>query len=192
MTGITVPIILAVVALIVGLSAYRGIRRGAARFYTLERESMLRRAGFTLLGSILLFVAASVLLVYGNRQLINEGIPPEGDDDVIAVTATSDPQLETQPPTPSPTATIDPTIPTATPTAVICRAIVDGTSGSGLTLRDAPGGADITILPDGTILTLLDDEPQEANGFIWRSVRTVAQDEGWVVEDFLKIGDCSQ
>lgn len=192
MTGITLPIILAVVALIVGLSAYRGIRRGAARFYTLERESMLRRAGFTLLGSILLFLAAIVLLVYGNRQLITEGVPPEGDDDVIAVTTTSEPQLETQPPTPSPTATIDPTIPTATPTAVICRAIVDGTSGSGLTLRDAPGGADITILPDGTILTLLDDAAQEANGFIWRSVRTVAQDEGWVVEDFLKIGDCTQ
>ena len=78
MTGITIPIILAVAALITGLSAYRGIRRGAARFYTLERESMLRRAGFTLLGSILLFTAAVVLLVYGNRQLLNEGVTQDG------------------------------------------------------------------------------------------------------------------
>ena len=107
-----------------------------------------------------------------------------------AVTATSEPQLETQPPTPTLTATPDPSIPTTTPTAVICRAIVDGTSGSGLTLRDAPGGADVAILPDGTILTLLEAEPEEANGFMWRNVRTVARDEGWVVEDFLKIGDC--
>lgn len=192
MTGTTVPIILAVAALITALSAYRGIRRGAARFYTLERESMLRRASFTLLGSILLFLAAIVLLIIGQQQLVEEGTVPEDEAGSVAATATTEPQLQTQPPTPSPTATTDPSIPTATPTALICRAIVDGTSGSGLTLRDAPGGADVTILPDGTILTLLESEAVEANGFIWRNVRTVARDEGWVVEDFLKIGDCGQ
>jgi hypothetical protein len=152
---------------------------------------MLRRASFTLLGSILLFVAAIALLVYGQQQLTDSGDPAD-DGDPVAVTATSEPELQTQPPTPSPTPTTDPAIPTATPTAVICRAIVDGTSGSGLTLRDAPGGADITIFPDGSILTLLEEEPQEANGFIWRGVRTVAREEGWVVEDFLKIGECGQ
>jgi hypothetical protein len=191
MTTVTIPIILSIAAVIAALSAYRGIRRGAARFYTLERESMLRRASFTLLGSILLFVAAIALLVYGQQQLTDSGDPAD-DGDPVAVTATSEPELQTQPPTPSPTPTTDPAIPTATPTAVICRAIVDGTSGSGLTLRDAPGGADITILPDGSILTLLEEEPQEANGFIWRGVRTVAREEGWVVEDFLKIGECGQ
>ena len=191
MTGITIPIILTVIALITALSAYRGIRRGAARFYTLERESMLRRASFTLLGSVLLFLAAIALLVYNYQHLTAEDAV-EGEADSPAVTATSEPQLETQPPTPTLTATPDPSIPTTTPTAIICRAIVDGTSGSGLTLRDAPGGADVTILPDGTILTLLEVEPEEANGFIWRSVRTVTREEGWVVEDFLKIGDCGE
>jgi hypothetical protein len=190
MTGITIPIILAVVALITALSAYRGIRRGAARFYTLERESMLRRASFTLLGSIFLFLAAIALLVYSYQQLTAEDAVGEGEAGSPVVTATSEPQLETQPPTPTTTPTPDPSIPTTTPTAVICRAIVDGTSGSGLTLRDAPGGADVSILPDGSILTLLEAEPEEANGFMWRNVRTVAREEGWVVEDFLKIGDC--
>ena len=192
MTGITIPIILTVVALITALSAYRGIRRGGARFYTLERESMLRRAGFTLLGSIFLFLAAIALLVYGQQQLTDAGNLADDEGGPLVVTTTSDPLMQTQPPTPTPTATPDPSVPTVTPTAVICRAIVDGTSGSGLTLRDAPGGADVTILPDGSILTLLDDEAEEANGFIWRSVRTVAREEGWVVEAFLKIGDCGQ
>jgi hypothetical protein len=190
MTGITIPIILTVIALITALSAYRGIRRGAARFYTLERESMLRRAGFTLLGSVFLFLAAIALLIYGQQQLTGDDTVSEDGEGPIVMTATSEPQLQTQPPTPTLTATPDPSIPTVTPTSVICRAIVDGTSGSGLTLRDAPGGADITVLPDGSILTLLEDEAEEANGFIWRSVRTVAREEGWVVEAFLKIGDC--
>jgi hypothetical protein len=188
MSGITIPIILAIGAVIAALSAYRGIRRGAARFYTLERETMLRRASFTLLGSMLLFLAAVALLVYGQQQLA--GDPAGEESGPIAVTATPEPELQTQPPTPTMTPTPDPAIPTATATAVICRAIVDGTAGSGLTLRDAPGGADITILPDGSILTLLDEEPVEANGFTWRSVRTVAREEGWVVEAFLKIGEC--
>ena len=192
MTGITIPIILTVIALITALSAYRGIRRGAARFYTLERESMLRRAGFTLLGSIFLFLAAIALLIYGQQQLTSDGAISGDEGGPLAMTATSEQQMQTQPPTPTLTATPDPSVPTVTPTAIICRAIVDGTSGSGLTLRDAPGGADITILPDGSILTLLDDEAEEANGFIWRSVRTVAREEGWVVETFLKIGDCGR
>jgi hypothetical protein len=45
-------------------------------------------------------------------------------------------------------------------------------------------------LPDGTILTLLEDEPEEVNNFMWRKVRTVSREEGWVVEEFLKIGEC--
>ena len=190
MSGITIPVILTVAAVIVALAAYRGIRRGGARFYTLERETMLRRASFTLIGSVILFLAAIGLLIYNAQQQVgSDVVGAEGTEEVVA-TVTPDLELQSQPPTPSPTATVDPSIPTPTVTPVICRAIVDGTSGSGLTLRDRPGGAEISILPDGTILTLLEDEPEEANGFNWRKVRTVSQDEGWVVEDFLKIGDC--
>jgi hypothetical protein len=190
-SGLTIPVILTVIALIAAFAAYRGIRRGGARFYTLERESMLRRAGFTLLGSVFLFLAAIALLVYNQQQFASAGGVPESDGGSVAVTATAEPVLNAQPPTPSPTATIDPTIPTPTPTPIICRAIVDGTAGSGLKLRDTPGGEEMAILPDGTILTLLEEEPVEANDFIWRSVRTIAREEGWVVEEFLKMGDCN-
>ncbi len=191
MSGITIPVILTVVAVIVALAAYRGIRRGGARFYTLERETMLRRASFTLIGSVVLFLAAIGLLVYNYQQTIDPNVVIIDESGSVEVTVTAEPELQIQPPTPSPTATADPNIPTATPTPVICRAIVDGTSGSGLTLREAPSGPEMSILPDGTILTLLEDEPDEVNDFTWRKVRTVSQEEGWVVEDFLKIGDCN-
>ncbi len=191
MSGITIPVILTVVAVIVALAAYRGIRRGGARFYTLERETMLRRASFTLIGSVILFLAAIGLLVYNYQQTIDPNVVIIDESGSVEATVTAEPELQIQPPTPSPTATADPNIPTATPTPIICRAIVDGTSGSGLTLREAPSGPEMSILPDGTILTLLEDEPDEVNDFTWRKVRTVSQEEGWVVEDFLKIGDCN-
>ena len=191
MSGITIPVILTVVAVIVALAAYRGIRRGGARFYTLERETMLRRASFTLIGSVVLFLAAIGLLVYNYQQTIDPNVVIIDESGSVEATVTAEPELQIQPPTPSPTATADPNIPTATPTPIICRAIVDGTSGSGLTLREAPSGPEMSILPDGTILTLLEDEPDEVNDFTWRKVRTVSQEEGWVVEDFLKIGDCN-
>lgn len=190
MSGTVIPAILAISGLLMALAAYRGIRRGAARFYTLERESMLRRAGFFLLASVVLFSLSVGLLVYGNRQLTAEESTSPTNAQVQEATATSEQVLQTQPPTETPTPTPDPNEPTATPTAIICRAVVDGTAGSGLTLREVPSGPEITILSDGAILTLLEEDPEEANGFVWLKVRTVSREEGWVVEDFLKIGDC--
>lgn len=190
MGSLTIPIILTVVAIIIAVTAYRGVRRGATRFYTLEREAMLRRASYTLLGSILLFLVVIVLLMYNQWPTENPGQTAGELEPTFSLTATEESLMQNQPPTPSPTPTTDPNIPTPTPTPVVCRAIVDGTAGSGLTLRSAPGGGELSILPDGTILNLLEDEPTEANGFIWRKVRTVSQEEGWVVESFLKIGEC--
>ncbi len=173
------------------LAAYRGVRRGGARFYTLEREAMLRRASFTLLISTALLLGAVGLLIYQRQQIVEPGTAEPGETETgVATTATPESVLETFPPTGTPTSTADPNIPTATPTPIICRAVVDGTAGSGLTLRDAPGGTEIAILPDGSILTLLEAEPVTANGYTWRQVRTVAREEGWVVEEFLTIGDC--
>jgi hypothetical protein len=192
MSGITIPVILTVAAVIVALAAYRGIRRGGARFYTLERETMLRRASFTLIGSVILFLIAVGLLIYNYQQTVDQNVVTIDEAESVEATATTEPELQTQPPTPSPTATADPNMPTETPTPVICRAIVDGTAGSGLTLREAPSGPEVSILPDGTILTLvMEEEPEEVNNFTWRKVRTVSQEEGWVVEEFLKIGDCN-
>ena len=190
MRDMTIPFIIAVIALIAALSSYQGIRKGGARFYTLEREAMLRRASFTLLASIMLFLGAVGLMAYNYQQLLAEEETGLIETEEGIGTATPGTDLETQPPTPSATPTIDPNVPTPTATPIICRALVEGTAGSGLTLRDTPGGEEIIILPEGTLLTVLETEPVVANNFTWRNVRTVAREEGWVVEDFLTIGDC--
>lgn len=193
MRDLTIPLIIAAVALIAAFSAYRGIRRGGARHYTLEREALLRRASFTLIASILLFLGAIGLMTYTYQQLLATGTGEtiETEEGVVTTTPDTDTIMETSPPTPTTTSTPDPSIPTPTATPVICRAIVDGTAGGGLTLRETPGGEEVTVLPDGTIVNLLDTEPVEADNYTWRNVRTVAREEGWVVEDFLTIGDCN-
>mgnify|MGYP001815372274 CR=1 FL=1 len=180
------PLILAFGGLVAAFMTYRGIRRGGARYYTLEREAMLRRAMLTLLASVLLFLGSVGLLVY--RQQASQDLllePSVGDEGIVLATITPTAFIEQFPPTATATSTeVDPT---ATATPIICRAIVDGTSGNGLTLRDVPGGEELAILPDGSVLTVLDDAPAESGGFNWRKVRLVGGDEGWVAEDFLTI-----
>jgi beta-lactamase class A len=88
------------------------------------------------------------------------------------------PQLLSLPPAVSDT-------PTPAPTPAFPQAIVFGTSGIGLTLRDAPGGNELAILPEGTVVSLLDVAPQEQGGLTWRKIRTTNEKEGWVGEAFL-------
>ncbi|MBK7893365.1 MAG: hypothetical protein WAS33_02600 [Candidatus Promineifilaceae bacterium] len=189
MSALIVPIVLSFVGLLLAVATYQGIRRGGARFYTLEREAVLRRAMLTLLGSTLLFIAAVGFMAAQELQ----SQAAEADAEAVLegeIEATPTPELGVFPPTPSPTPTVDAAIPTATATAILCRAIVEGTSGNGLMMRDAPGGAEMGILPEATFVTLIQEEPpQEANGFTWRKVRdNISGDEGWVAEDFLSLG----
>ncbi len=168
-------------------ASYRGIRRGGARFYTLEREALLRRASFSLLGSVMLLLAAIGLLVYQRQQQVAEASAAGGEFVEGLATATSTSSIEQFPPLPTETPTPDFSIPTATPTRIICRAVVQ--SVNGLRLRDVPGGEEIDVLADGSILTLVMEEPPtEANGIIWRKVRPVLGEEGWVAEEFIVIG----
>jgi hypothetical protein len=180
-----IPLALALAGLAAAVMTYRGIRRGGARYYTLEREALLRRATFTLFGSVVLFIAAIGFLVYQQQQ----AVPITGDEPSVSeeVVATITPTISVEQFPPTETALPEEPGATATPTVVICRGIVDGTSGNGLTLRVNPGGEDITILPDGSVLTVLDDEPVESGGFTWRKVRVVGGEEGWVAADFLTI-----
>lgn len=187
MSQLFIPLIMAAAGLFAAIATYRGIRQGGARFYTLEREAILRRASITLFLSVILFAGAVAYLFFQHQQQITEEAVTSGEVVEGVETSTPTPDLERFPPTEEPTATIDPNIPTITPTPLICRALVDGTSGNGLTLRDAPGGAEVNILADGTILTLLEDPPQEINGLTWRKVREIGGNEGWVAQDFLTI-----
>lgn len=192
MRGATVPIILTVAAVIIALMAYQSIRRGGARFYTLEREAILRQASFSVIGSILLFLAAVALLLYDRQQQSAQADAESGAIVEGFATLTPTPFMETLPPTPTMTPTIDPDIPTPAPTAIICRGMVSGTSGNGLTLRDAPGGASMDVLAEGTIVTLLQETPVQLNNLTWLKVRSpIRLDEGWVADIFLTINDRS-
>ena len=186
MNGIFLPTLLAVGGLIAAMATYRGIRRGGARFYTLEREAMLRRASFTLLVSALLFSGAIGVLLYARQQSAAETAVDAATADPENAPPTATVPLEQFPPTETPAPDLGP-IPTATATVIICRAIIDGTGGNGLTLRTVPGGDEVTILPDGSTLIVLDDTPTESGGINWRNVRIIGGDEGWVAEDFLTI-----
>lgn len=185
MSDIFLPLALTFIGLIIAFSAYRGIRRGGARFYTLEREAILRRASFSLLGSTLLFLAAISLLVYEQQQSAGNTSADGSANGVVTTPLT--PFVDQFPPQATETPTPDFSIPTSTPTRIICRAVVE--SVNGLRLRDAPGGQEIDILSDGSILTLVTDEPPtEVDGITWRKVRPVIGDEGWVAEEFIIIG----
>lgn len=65
--------------------------------------------------------------------------------------------------------------------------VVFGTQGIGVTLRSAPGGGEIVVLPEGTVVELVSEEVVEVNGFDWWQVRTGDGREGWVVADYLEV-----
>jgi hypothetical protein len=184
-----IPIILTLAALFAAFATYRSIRRGGARFYTLEREAILRRASFTLIGSVLLFLAAIGFLYVQLQQFTAIEAAESGEVVEGVETSTPVPEIESVPPTLSPTPTEDTSLPTATSTPIVCRAVVEGTSGNGLLLRQTPGGEEITTLPESTLITLIADEPpQEIDGLVWRKVSSVVTgDEGWVAQDYLTI-----
>lgn len=188
MSGLFIPIALALAGLVMALAAYRGIRRGGARFYTLEREAMLRRAGFSLLFSVLLFLASVSLLALERQQNLAADAAEAGNASEGGVASTPTQVIQTFPPTETPSPTPDLTLPTPTVTPVVCRASIENTGGSGLTLRTAPAGDEIRVLAEGTIVTLLDEEPVTVNNFIWRKVRVLGGDEGWVAEQFMVVG----
>lgn len=182
------PVILAIsLALVMAFATYRGIRRGGARFYTLEREAVLRRAMLTLALTVLLFLGAVGFLIYERQQFQTELAVQAGE--TVEGVPTATPTLSSVPPTATFTPTPDPDLPTPTATVRICRAVVRGTAGSGLNLRDTPGGIEVETLQEESILTLLEEAPIQQGGFTWVKVRTVALNEGWVALDFLFISD---
>ncbi|MCA9970180.1 MAG: SH3 domain-containing protein [Anaerolineales bacterium] len=187
MSGLLIPIGLVVLALITAVVAYRDIRRGGARFYTLEREAMLRRASRLMWLAVLLLLGAFGLLAWERQQTGALDAANAGEEIEGVATATPTPEIQQFPPTPTLTSTPDLSLPTPTVTPVICRASIEETGGSGLVLRDAPGGSEVRILPEGTIVTLLEDAPQTLNNITWRRVRVLGGDEGWVSQDFLSI-----
>ena len=206
MTGITLPIILAALGVVAALTAHRGIRRGAARFYQLERDAILRRASFTLLAAICLFMGSVGLLAYNHQQLVAaetepsaEAAPAIIEQPTVAsqqvappVTVIEEGSVDSVAPTFEPPPTEDPNQPTPVPTPLVRRAIIEGTGGSGAYLRERPGtdAADLVVLNEFDQVILLDnEEPVEANGYTWLEVRTPAGVEGWIADIFLTVSE---
>lgn len=186
MSEIFVPIALTIIGIFTAFLAYRGIRRGGARFYTLEREAILRRASLSLIGSTILFTIASGLFVYEQQLDIVQEATADASGNIVQPVETP-PTVGIQfPPEDTPTVTPDLTIPTATATSIICRAQVINTA-FGLYMRDIPGGSEVDLLAEGDLVTLLEDEPADLNNFTWRRVRALGGQEGWVAQEFLEI-----
>ena len=190
MTSPVIPTILAIVGLFFAFNTYTSIRRGGARHYTLEREAVLRRAMFTLLISVLSFTAAVALLVTGLSQLTTPEIEVDAEDSGVAESDATPTTVEVDSFPPTPEVSPSP-FPTATATPVVVRAMVEGTAGSGLTLRDEPSvdGELLSVLPDGTIVTVLEEDPVEANGITWIYVRTITNEIGWVSQEYMVTRD---
>ena len=142
MGGLLLPMLLFAGALAATFLTYRNIRRGGARFYTLEREIILRRAAFTLVVAALLYSGTLALLYYQRQQLVEATLPPEegaegaaeGTPGPLVTTPTL--TFEQFPPTATATSTTPQ--PTITPTTVVCRAVVAGLSGTGTSLPEGP------------------------------------------------------
>jgi hypothetical protein len=67
--------------------------------------------------------------------------------------------------------------------------VVRGTGGSGARLRSQPGnaGPTITVVPEYTPLVVIGVDRQ-ADGLVWRNVRTPNGTEGWVAASFVTAG----
>jgi hypothetical protein len=81
----------------------------------------------------------------------------------------------------------DPTPAPVTATPDLPYAIVTDTQGIGLTVRETPGGAEVAIYPEGSVLMLLAEEPVEHDGYQWHRVRTLDGELGWAAADFFTL-----
>ncbi len=199
MTGSFIPILLAIGGIITALIAYRYVQRGGSRFFQMERDRLLRQASFIQLASMVLFAASVGVLLYQQSELQaaleNDELALAEDNDLGAAQievalATPEIIIESQPPTIAvvPTATEDPDLPTQTPTVELKRAEITGTGASGVYLRGtaSTSGEELQILDEGSIVTILNEDIIDADGYKWVNVRTLGGEEGWVAEIFLQ------
>jgi hypothetical protein len=154
----------------------------------------------------------SLILSFLNTTELNPIVPPTPTSTPTETpTLTPGPThtpTETAIPTATPTTTATPTLaatdtptvlPTATPTVLPTNtatstptltptpisATITNTDGRGLRLRSEPDGTLITILPEGTVVQLLEGQQSDQAGQSWLEVRTTEGQQGWVAADFL-------
>jgi uncharacterized membrane protein len=110
-------------------------------------------------------------------------------------TLTMTPSLTPVPPTSTPTVTLTPVPPTltstptrtVTPTATPIVALVNAAEGGGAHLREEPGfqSPSVALLPNGTPVQVMPEDPVEEGGGIWIHVRTLPGADGWILQILL-------
>lgn len=147
--------------------------------------------GYSFGGVILLLVIVLMIGLGSAGAAIEENIalPTHTPTLTPTLTLTMTPTLTPVPPTITPTMTLTPTntvtptlSPTPSPTPVL--AIVDvGESGAVHLRAEADRNAEsITLLPNGTVVEVLPEDPVESGSEIWIHIRTNEGQEGWILQ----------
>jgi len=150
--------------------------------------------GYTLGGAVVLFCIVLAIGISGVGAVFSEQLALPTPLPTATLT-----QTPTKPPTPSPlppTLTLTPTLtvtvtPTATHTATptptpVLALVVAGESG-GAHLRAEPGfeATSLALLPNGSILLVLPDNPVQEGGGTWVHVETQEGLQGWILQTLL-------
>src|SRR6185503_5672134 len=67
-------------------------------------------------------------------------------------------------------------------------AVVTKTNGLGVWVRREPAGEPIKVWPEGAPMAIIGPD-QQAAGIVWRHVRTLDAESGWVAADYLADAD---
>jgi hypothetical protein len=144
-----------------------------------------------LLGLVLLVGISGVGASFGGQIALPTWTPTLTPTQTLTVT----PSLTLLPPTVTASQTLTPVPPTPTltptrtitPTATPIVALVDAGEGGGAHLRAEPGfqAESIALLPNGTPVQVMPEDPVEEAGGVWIFVRTIEGDEGWILQILL-------
>lgn len=147
--------------------------------------------GYSVGGVILMLVIVLMIGLGSAGAAIEENIalPTYTPTLTPTVTLTMTPTLTPVPPTTTPTLTLTPTntatltiTPSPSPTPVL--AIVDVGESGAVHLRAEPdrNAESIKLLPNGTVVEVLPEDPEENGSEIWIHVRTIEGEDGWILE----------
>lgn len=144
-----------------------------------------------LLGIVMIIGISGVGAAFGAQIALPTPVPTSTPTQTQTLTPTSTPI----PPTSTPTQTLTPVPPTATstptytitPTATPIIAIVNASVGGGAILRAEPSlqAPSIGVVPNGTPLQVLLDDPVQEGSDVWIHVRTQQDEQGWILQILL-------
>jgi hypothetical protein len=157
-------------------------RSGRGALFNTERQVAYERAkrsrySALALGALSIFLFAVYFVTSGSSGIVLEPTPTPTR--TPRPTATMAPEIRA-----TMIATIEPTptLPPSNPKAIVINTEL------GLRLRETPGGADITYLPDGTVLEVLPEpQVQTDDGITWQKVQDPDGNVGWVSTEFIAI-----